>query len=173
MNPNNLNLLSEKRDSLMGLAMLLVVLHHLPVNIPHPFHLADWIHRNGGFGVDIFLLLSGIGLAFSITKCKSLKEYYTRRIVRIFPLYCFVICLVTIIKIHWRAYDINPLGLLFEITTLGHWIGKDSFDWFIPNMVLLYAVFPLLYAAFNRINDTKLSLGGGNHVLRYFMYSSL
>lgn len=47
----------------MGLAMLMVVFHHLAI---HGMNEAiDFLHLNGGFGVDVFLLLSGMGLYYS------------------------------------------------------------------------------------------------------------
>ncbi|MBR5764245.1 MAG: acyltransferase, partial [Bacteroidaceae bacterium] len=62
----NLFLLSKHRSSLMGIAIFLVVLFHAPHIFPDTFF--DLIQSQGNLGVDIFFLISGIGLFFSWTK---------------------------------------------------------------------------------------------------------
>lgn len=123
----------------MGVAMLLVVFHHLPFDINNGLY--HYLKQNAGFGVDMFLLLSGIGLYFSISKENvSLKDYYKHRAIRIFPIYALVILVVSIIK---GNYDV--CAYLLKVTTIGWWINGSCYDWFIPTIVLLYAVFPLFY----------------------------
>lgn len=92
----NLSLISKFRTELMGFAMLLVVWHHLPMNIN--FSIYDFLKSNGGFGVDIFLLLSGMGLYFSTHKGLNLKEYAIKRAIRIFPIYALVIITLSIVN---------------------------------------------------------------------------
>lgn len=51
----NLTNLSKYRSELMGIAMLMVVFHHLPFEINNPiFH---YVKQNAGFGVDIFSVI--------------------------------------------------------------------------------------------------------------------
>lgn len=92
----NLSFISKFRTELMGIAMLLVVWHHLPMNIN--FSVYDFLKTNGGFGVDIFLLLSGMGLYFSTSKGLEMKKYAIKRAIRIFPIYSLIIVVLSIIK---------------------------------------------------------------------------
>lgn len=128
--------LSKYRSELMGFAMILVVWHHLAMNLPLPFY--AYFKQNGGFGVDIFLLLSGLGLYYSTHKVLNLKEYYIKRAIRIFPIYTLVICIVTLIA---GPYNISTL--LLKVTTIGRWYNYTFYEWYIPNIVLLYLVYPL------------------------------
>jgi peptidoglycan/LPS O-acetylase OafA/YrhL len=63
-------------DSLRGLAVLSVVLFHL--NVP--------VFTNGHLGVDVFFVLSGYFIFSSHCRAnKSLYEFFSRRVWRIFP----------------------------------------------------------------------------------------
>lgn len=135
----NLSLISKYRTELMGVAMLMVVWHHLPIDINLSSY--KFLHLNAVLGVDIFLLLSGIGLYFSTyNKGFKIKEYLIKRFIRIFPIYAFIILVVSIIK---GNHDL--LNILCQITTIGWWIGKGTYDWFIPNIILLYLLYPFWY----------------------------
>ena len=89
-NNSEAQLISRHRSELMGLAMLWVVLFHC-------FHLEitqpqlKFFKEIGFCGVDIFILLSGMGQYVSLTKAKSLREYYSRRLLRILPAYWLVV----------------------------------------------------------------------------------
>ena len=61
----NWNDLSRYRAPLMGFAMIIVMLFHVPLSRSDLFY---GLMRCGNNGVDMFLFLSGIGLWFSWTK---------------------------------------------------------------------------------------------------------
>lgn len=119
--------------------MLLVVWHHLPMNINLSIY--EFLKLNGGFGVDIFLLLSGIGLYFSTSKGLDVKKYAIKRAIRIFPIYALIIIIDNII--HEGGGNIT--NIILKISTIGWWIGHGTYDWFIPNLVLLYILYPFYY----------------------------
>ena len=151
----NLTNLSKYRSELMGIAMLMVVFHHLPFEINNPiFH---YVKQNAGFGVDIFLLLSGIGLYYSISKENTtLLDYYFHRAIRIFPIYALVILAVSIIK-----GNFNIVAYLLKVSTIGWWTTGVCYDWFIPTIVMLYAIFPVFYHFILRQNGKKTGMWGG------------
>lgn len=138
-NKVSLNLLSEYRQELMGLAMLMVVFLHLA--IPNLGMVIDFLHRNGGFGVDIFLLLSGMGLYYSTRNGINLKQFYYKRLIRIFPLYFSIVGICSII------YGHSFSDFILKATTIGYWTEGRKFDWFIPNIVALYILFPVFHFA--------------------------
>lgn len=78
-------------DGLRGAAIILVVLLH-------NFRFVDYFHF-GWLGVDLFFVLSGFliteNLLYSLDKPYFLRNFYIRRLLRIFPLYylLLVICL--------------------------------------------------------------------------------
>lgn len=148
----NLTLISKYRSELMGIAMLLVVWHHLPININIPIY--DFLRINAGFGVDIFLLLSGIGLYYSMSKESSLRNYYLKRFIRIFPIWAIFILCLNFIK---GNFDFTYLFL--KISTIGWWTGSVGMDyWFIPNIVVLYIVYPLFHQVLQKSPPIALSV---------------
>lgn len=134
----NLQLISNFRTELMGFAMLIVVWFHLPISTHITF--IDFLKGNGCIGVDIFLLLSGFGLAYSTKNKFHLSTYLIKRAVRIFPVYTLIIFGVSLIKA-----DLDITNLFYKITTIGWWINGTAYDWFIPNLLLLYLLFPLFF----------------------------
>lgn len=147
----SLSLLSEYRSELMGLAMLMVVFHHLA--IPNMGQFVGFLKSNGGFGVDIFLLLSGMGLYYSTRNGINLKTFYYKRFVRIFPLYFVIVGVCTII------YGQSFSDFILKATTIGYWTEGKMYDWFIPNIVALYVLFPVFhFAIFNRKHSNMIGI---------------
>lgn len=142
----NLSFISKFRTELMGIAMLLVVWHHLPMNINLPIY--EFLKLNGGFGVDIFVLLSGMGLYFSTSKGLNVKKYAIKRAIRIFPIYALIIIVVSLIN----GKDNDIINIILKISTIGWWTGHGTYDWFIPNLILLYIIYPFYFLLLKRHN---------------------
>lgn len=88
-NSDLLTLISKHRLPIMGFSALYIYLFHEYLTLFHnnrPFLLLqEWIRGFGYIGVDIFFLLSGMGLIYSIQK-SNLGGYYYRRLRRlVFP----------------------------------------------------------------------------------------
>lgn len=147
----SLKFLSEYRQELMGLAMLMVVFHHLA--IPDLGRVIGFFHSNGGFGVDIFLLLSGMGLYYSTRNGINLRKFYYKRFVRIFPLYFVIVGIFSVI------YGNSFSDFILKATTIGYWTEGKMFDWFIPNIVALYILFPVFhFAIFNKKHSNLIGM---------------
>lgn len=87
-------ILSDYRTELMGVATLMIVFFHLTFRIEHN---ALWyLSTHAMIGVEMFFLLSGMGLCWSISQDKNLCHFYFKRVIRIFPTYGLVIlsCLI-------------------------------------------------------------------------------
>ena len=68
MSPLPLSDISRYRGELMGIAMILIILFHIPLARADAFF---GLHRLGNVGVDMFFFLSGMGLWFAWTKGES------------------------------------------------------------------------------------------------------
>ncbi|MGC8823165.1 MAG: acyltransferase family protein [Bacteroidales bacterium] len=77
-------------DALRLFSFLLVFLHHSPVPESSPF---SYFSKSGGIGVVFFFVLSGFLITYILLEEKvnkgkiSLKKFYVRRILRIWPLF--------------------------------------------------------------------------------------
>ena len=80
-------------DELKGLAILLVVLYHAGGVLVWQ----NFLH--GDLGVDIFIILSGIGLALS-SRAESPASFLRRRLVRILPAYWIALTAYWICNTH-------------------------------------------------------------------------
>lgn len=99
-------------DGLRALAILLVIGEHFSVKS------YEWIR--GGLGVDLFFVLSGFLITSILLKdyhagAFSLRDFYARRIRRLFPVLC-VVCVLTVLGGWW-------------------WLGRDGLAWIGENIV--------------------------------------
>lgn len=154
----DLTLLSVYRSALMGFSILLVIFYHFCNQGGSSF--ADkcfrFLFSQGYVGVDIFFVVSGLGLTYSLMNDDNLKRYYLKRWIRIFPFFIFI----TLVEC-WIIRG-EPIELaLLRSTTIGYWCGLPYIDWYIPALVGVYAVFPLIYLGVIRPRRLRLLLVGG------------
>lgn len=100
----------------------------------------------GNVGVDMFLFLSGIGCFFSYKKLSSPDQFYWKRILRIAPPY------LIFSGAYWVIFDLymgnGMVAFLTDLFLYSFWkTGKQDF-WFIAFIVVMYAIYPLVYACF-------------------------
>lgn len=153
----NLGSISKSRNLLFGIAIILIVLHHLTFKYTEGYIAQAYmfVRALGGFGVDIFLFLSAIGLFYSYSKDKLTLAFYCRRIYRIFPTYLLV-------AIPWFIYeDILQKGnwnkFIGHITTLQYWIDGSGY-WYVSAILLIYLFYPILYKfLYYRDESSKIS----------------
>lgn len=131
--------ISKYRGELMGAAMLFIILFH--VSLPRN-DLFFGLRRMGNIGVDIFLFLSGVGLWYAWMKNASLKRFFLRRYVRIYPAWLVVACLYYIPRFHggdvWMWLDlVGDLVLNWDF-----WLHDELTFWYIPATMMLYALAP-------------------------------
>lgn len=95
--------ISKNRTYLMGIAMILVVIYHAFSCVYNPIGVLNI----GYVGVDIFLFLSGFGLASSFEKNK-ISNFYKNRFTRIYPIY-FIGVLTTYLIMCHKVWGIDDL----------------------------------------------------------------
>lgn len=150
---NGLALINRYRTSLMGVAALLIFVFHewtaVFGNIPVVGPLEDFIRRTGFCGVDVFFMLSGMGLTYSIEK-SSLMKFYGKRIKRIILPFLIAGIIAAILR-QWTLVTFikNITGFNF------YTVDIYSFLWFVPAIVTFYLLFPLYYKLFS-LSKNKL-----------------
>ena len=131
--------ISRYRGELMGIAMIFIFLFHVALPRSDMFF---GLRRVGNIGVDMFLFLSGVGLWFSWMKHPSLKHFFTRRYLRVYPAWFIISCLYYIPHFHGggvRAW----VDLIGDITiNWDFWLHDELKFWYIPAMMMLYLFAP-------------------------------
>ncbi len=131
----------EVLDELKGVAILLVVLYHAG-------GVLVWEDRlHGEAGVDMFVILSGLGLALGDSGRAQAGAFLWRRFLRIYPAYWIALTLILVLnRVFLHASTPWP-DIAWHYTGLHAWIGpvyamsiNDSF-WFITLIVTLYVVY--------------------------------
>lgn len=148
----DLSLISKYRSQLMGIAILWVMFFHLPlINVYSKIQFILSFKNMGYGGVDMFMLLSGIGIFYSLNRDSSIKNFYKRRFIRIIPYYTPIVLLYSL----FFYYQGNlSLGTVFlNVTTISFWISsKGLFDWYMPTILAFYLVSPFLVSLIKKNN---------------------
>lgn len=157
----NVQDISIYRTHLMGIATLLVIFGHSAGN---GVVMPDWMESLCGLasvGVDIFLLVSGFGMWYSLNNLKAeclsggvLKQWYARRYKRVLVPYLIIIGFQYILSI---IHGMPISHALLELSTIGYWINHQG-AWFIAMLIPVYAITPFHYIICRKINPVLYSL---------------
>ena len=130
----------------MGISMISIILYHQHFISFFPFTI---FHKCGYWGVDVFLLLSGIGMVRSF-QINTMPAFYKRRFLRLLP--ACVVCgfLKSLIRIIVEGGD--PLS---RISIMGL-TGMEL--WFIRAIIFYYAFSPLLIYVIRKKTIVTMSL---------------
>lgn len=142
-------------NGLRGLSILIVILGHLNLKsfnnilIPFPFSL----FFDGSFGVNVFFVISG----FLITKLLlqeesgqggvSLKNFYIRRVLRIFPAYYFLLLFYFVLQLfsilHFSKTSWLSSIFYYKYITGGDW--ESGHFWSLSVEEHFYLVWPFVF----------------------------
>lgn len=128
--------ISKYRSQLMGWAIVWIMMLHFTFIQIKPL---GFIAQYGFAGVEIFMMVSGLGIYFSLDKNNDIGHYYKRRIIRIFPTYYIIGAFASIF-----LFQDNFFSFLYRYSTMGFWIGGPSWEWYVPSIVALYIIAPFL-----------------------------
>ncbi len=140
----------EISNELRGLAILAVIFTHLTYG---KFYGTEFLFPVGiwsGVAVSLFFFLSGYGLAASsIYHPKSIKEFFKKRILKIYlPLWVsLILFLILDAVILSRVYPVSEVIGGF----IGYYPKADLFSsinsplWFLTPLLLYYLVFPFIF----------------------------
>lgn len=163
-----MKLLFKYRAALMGFAALWIVFFHEWQMLTTPesrfYTLELFVKRIGFCGVDMFLLLSGMGMVYSLEK-NSLPRFYFNRMKRILVPFWAMAVIIAATE-HW-----DKIFFAKVVTGVAFYrISIYSFLWFVPAIVTLYLFVPLYYKLFRRATHKFLFTAG---VLEVWLLLSL
>ena len=118
---------SKYRSQLMGISIILIMLFHAG------------ILRSGFVGVEFFLVISAIGLYFSLSKNQDKPAFYKKRFTRVLPAY-FLVAVPFFLCI--QEFDIGD----FLINLSGLCILRyEPYFWFVGLILLCYLIAPFYF----------------------------
>ena len=171
---NGFLLISKYRYAIMGIAALWILCFHAwipvtPAYTPDNFKIFSFLERYfkiiGYCGVDIFLLLSGLGLTFAIKKDSLIKFYY-RRLRRI------VLPSLVVFVFLWKVFGWSTTEFIQNASGYTFYFkNAECTLWFIPAIVTLYLLFPFYYKVFNRAKSKELFTAGT--IIVWFLISMI
>jgi peptidoglycan/LPS O-acetylase OafA/YrhL len=140
-------------DHLRALAISLVLLYHYRA-FPHPAWMNNAFIEFGWCGVDLFFVLSGflisnqLLVAWQKNQKIPFREFYIKRIFRIFPPYFFVLLIYILIPAFHERETLAPLWKMFSFTqNYGQNIdrfGTFSHAWSLCVEEQFYLLLPLI-----------------------------
>ena len=143
--------LSQYRSELMGLAILWVVWYHSSVQLNF-FHISiinsafSLIKGVGYGGVDIFLLVSGMGIYNSLEK-NDVSQYIKNRIRRITPVWWSYLIICVLLGYFFFEIHFSKLEILGFATFTGFWLDMShQGNWYVYAIILFYLVSPVFYS---------------------------
>ena len=173
----NYNLISKYRKTLMGLSIISIIVFHFAydVGIHKSHYTLFWkLYKTiiGSSGVDIFLLLSGVGLYYSFKKNNNIKYFYKKRFVKILVPY-FIICLPSIL---FRDLFSNNGGILLVIkdfTFITFFSKGNRWFWYILLILFCYLIFPFFYEVFDEKQSKQSEQIRMMSIFTFFLMISL
>lgn len=147
------NILSKYRNELMGISILWIMAFHL-VELKHnklPNIISDLygLLFHGYLGVEIFLLLSGVGHYYSYKKNSNVNNFYRKRLRRLIVPYFIVSGLF--FGFHDLVIAKNISLFLKDISMYSFWFAGNRAVWFIALIIPIYIFYPMIF----KIIDSK------------------
>lgn len=147
-----LTLISRYRDSIMGLAIMGVMVGHWfgLGQIPSEDLFSRTIRTIAALiFTQGFLFLSGFGIYFSLLRNNDTLAFYRRRFFRIVVPFMLMATPFFLIRLCFE--NSSFWQFLGYITTLSYWVeGNYCGMWYVAVSIILYLFSPLLYAIFFR-----------------------
>lgn len=139
--------ISEERGVLIGIATVAVMIFHsYSLHFEEIFASAflcdifNYIQSLGNIGVDIFLFVSAFGLYYSFSKDSNIKNFYTKRVLRIIP---SAVIIAAIYYLYVGTAGI--VDFVKKVLLLAFFESNNRDFWFLSFILIMYIVFPLLY----------------------------
>lgn len=159
----------SNRNYWMGWAMIMIILCHIQYTCYDDGYIMRGMRllfKKGEFGVDIFLFLSVVGLSYSFERNK-LSDFYIHRIKRLFPMYFFFLVLSFVF---FKSDENIICDVFFQLTGLSNFLGNQFNEWYIPALIMIYVLFPLLFWSIVRLCKINMLICHGLIVLTIYSY---
>lgn len=143
--------ISQYRSALMGIATLWVLMFHYLLIFPDAYiPVITDISRIGNDGVEIFLVVSGMGLYYSLHNDSNVEHFYIKRIIR------FVIPWLIMSFPYWILKTIivdrgSLATFILNLFGISFWVDGTSTVWYVSLIIVLYLIYPFIYTIQKKI----------------------
>lgn len=145
-----------------GIAIILMIIHHLFWDKPNiglivgEMAISQRIGIIGKVCVSIFLILSGLGLYKSTKTNYNKKEFYCKKLFKLYMNYIFIVVtsiLISLIFFREQYFELVGSGvkavlkIILNFTGLQYVVGYQGINgawWFISVMIIFYIAFPFI-----------------------------
>lgn len=154
---------SEHRSFLMGVAAIFITVFH---SVYYNDLSSDNQIISGminslyqlNIGVEMFLLLSGIGMYFAFNNKKvKFMQYYFKRVINVY-LIALIVDLPFFIYADFFYEKKSVLSFFMDWLRLSNWIGTTKIGWYAFFAMVLYAIYPIMFKILKKIEDSKYIL---------------
>lgn len=94
-----------------GFAALLIVMFHFSFMYIGKVEPYNMVFLNGGFGVDLFFLISGFIITYVTAKKGNVAGFFLKRFFRIYPLFLFILVISSIFLVR---YNVHPIWTMIK-----------------------------------------------------------
>ncbi len=167
----NLGFLSKKRNIIYSIAIIWIVFFHSTFELNWKwFYPLAQIKNIGNIGVDIFLMISGMSLFFSIEKYSSVRQFYAKRLKRI--LVPSLLVGIPYFFVEDMLSGTNRIiRFLLDISGISFFTTGLETIWFIVAILIMYMIYPWLYKLFKKADWSVFCLIGCIAVYELFNIS--
>ena len=150
-------IISKYRGLLMGIAIISILIFHYTEDCQiAKYHYEGLIKIYkacvGSSGVDIFLLLSGLGLYYSFKKNSNTKEFYKKRFIRVLIPY-FLVATPAILINSLAIQNTGIVSALKELSFISLFTEGKVWFWYIFFICVCYLIFPYIFKVFDTSKD--------------------
>lgn len=144
-----IQLILTYRTQIMCFAAIWIMLVHCFALLPQ-FYILKYIKPlicYGYGGVDIFLFISGLGIALSLQKPQTAYTFFKKRVSKIFPIFFIVVTVYSILMTS------QLLDWFYQVSTLSMWLPLFGIDvinvfWYVGAAFTFYAISWICYKYF-------------------------
>lgn len=132
-------------------ALIVVIFHYGKQTFPFQNSLFQGITEHGSFAVGFFFFLSGFVLAVNYLQPQKtdLKNYYVKRIARIYPLYITAFLLTLLLSMQLLHAYPKGFSIIMQLLGMQAWVPGICLEinypgWSVSVEVFFYLIFPLI-----------------------------
>ncbi len=151
--------ISEYRGEIMGIAIIAITATHYANHVINAgLEKTEYVRLIRMFPcfVDVFMIISGLGMYYSFRRDSRIRRFYSKRLVKLIPVYVLV---GTLSWMHWdilKGHGGLP-QLIKDFTFQTMVTDKQYRFWFIPAILCCYLLVPVVYRGLHLLKNRTLS----------------